>query len=312
MEFIAPPNIILRDALIKGMQISTFAVHLGLYIANVFFKTSSLYQSDMDARIADWKGNMEMCKTTAQVIFDEPYVACTNNRWTTPQLDRYVAGIYADIDLLRAVERLKQKFFGCPQALVHGDLHTGSVLVSEGVTKVIDFEFAYYGPMGHDLGALMGNLLLSYFSQDANNGPIYAKWVLEQCVLFYQTFVSEFLRLWQDHNSSTASTAGAGKTPTEVPSTYQQYVSGVYRDCLGFAGVVMIRRIVGVAHVADLETIADPDSRSRCGKRCLLFARRLIMESNHCEDISDTISHLQELLGIAATLYVSVAPDDWI
>ncbi len=32
-------------------------------------------------------------------------------------------------------------------------------------------------------------------------------------------------------------------------------------DALGFAGAVMTRRIVGIAHVADMESIADPDTR---------------------------------------------------
>ena len=36
-------------------------------------------------------------------------------------------------------------------------------------------------------------------------------------------------------------------------------------DALGFAGAVMTRRIVGIAHVADMEGIADPDAR--CGRR---------------------------------------------
>jgi 5-methylthioribose kinase len=35
----------------------------------------------------------------------------------------------------------------------------------------------------------------------------------------------------------------------------------VWEDCVGFMGAVIIRRIVGIAHVADLETIADADVR---------------------------------------------------
>lgn len=54
------------------------------------------------------------------------------------------------------------------QALIHGDLHTGSVMVTHDSTQVIDPEFAYYGPMGFDVGAFLGNLILAFFSQDGH------------------------------------------------------------------------------------------------------------------------------------------------
>ena len=55
---------------------------------------------------------------------------------------------------------MKKKFVTSTEALIHGDLHSGSVMVKEGSTFVIDPEFAFYGPMGFDLGALLSNFLL--------------------------------------------------------------------------------------------------------------------------------------------------------
>lgn len=54
------------------------------------------------------------------------------------------------------------------QALIHGDLHTGSVMVTQDSTQVIDPEFSFYGPMGFDIGAFLGNLILAFFSQDGH------------------------------------------------------------------------------------------------------------------------------------------------
>ena len=46
---------------------------------------------------------------------------------------------------------------------------------------MIDPEFAFYGPMGFDLGALIGNLLLAYCAVPGNGqGAEYAEWLLEQ------------------------------------------------------------------------------------------------------------------------------------
>ena len=41
-------------------------------------------------------------------------------------------------------------------------------MVTEAETKVIDPEFAFYGPMGFDVGAVIANLLLNYYSQDGH------------------------------------------------------------------------------------------------------------------------------------------------
>lgn len=35
----------------------------------------------------------------------------------------------------------------------------------------------------------------------------------------------------------------------------------LWQDCVGFMGAVMIRRIVGIAHVAEMKSIQDADVR---------------------------------------------------
>lgn len=60
------------------------------------------------------------------------------------------------------------RFIERAQALIHGDLHTGSVMVTRESTQVIDPEFAFYGPMGFDIGAFLGNLILAFFAQDGH------------------------------------------------------------------------------------------------------------------------------------------------
>ena len=38
-------------------------------------------------------------------------------------------------------------------------------MATPGDTRFIDPEFAFYGPMGFDVGALVANLFLAYFAQ---------------------------------------------------------------------------------------------------------------------------------------------------
>ena len=69
------------------------------------------------------------------------------------------------------MQQLKLKFLTSAEALVHGDLHTGSIMVTEEDTRAIDPEFAFFGPMGFDVGALIGNLLIAAIAHRDSIGP---------------------------------------------------------------------------------------------------------------------------------------------
>lgn len=100
-------------------------------------------------------------------MFSDPYVDSNINKWTSPYLDTIVNTIKnEDNDLILAISELRHKFITSKEALIHGDLHTGSIMATEGSTKVIDPEFSFYGPIGFDNGAFIANILLSYFSKD--------------------------------------------------------------------------------------------------------------------------------------------------
>jgi 5-methylthioribose kinase len=52
------------------------------------------------------------------------------------------------------------------------------------------------------------------------------------------------------------------------------------RRLLGFAGIEMHRRILGLAHVAEFDRIEDPDLRAPLEARSLKLGRDLVLERN--------------------------------
>lgn len=145
--------------------------------------------------VAEFCANVEMCRLTEQVVFSDPYKVSEYNHWNSPHLDHDAEAVRNDDSLKVEIADLKSKlvksfvnnlcvfsFFYCQaktkfpvfrfcersQALIHGDLHTGSVMVTHESTQVIDPEFGFYGPMGFDIGAFLGNLILAYFAQDGH------------------------------------------------------------------------------------------------------------------------------------------------
>lgn len=104
-----------------------------------------------------------------QVIFTDPYYEADVNHHTSPQLDEAVSVLRADTAAKSAALAAKATFCQRREALLHGDLHTGSCIVSATQFYVIDSEFAFYGPMAFDVGKFLANLLLTFFALDGHS-----------------------------------------------------------------------------------------------------------------------------------------------
>jgi 5-methylthioribose kinase len=211
-------------------------------------------------------------------------MVCSRNRWTSPQLDDVAAEIRGDAALKRSVSALKLKFLGEAQALLHGDLHTGSIMVTREDTKVIDPEFAVMGPIGFDVGKLLGNLLLCHFSQRGHESARgerdeYRRWILATTEAVWTGFARRFLELWTAYPTGDGYPAALFEGPegrTSLRRAQDDYIRQLFRDALGFAGAAMIRRTLGLAHNIDMERIEDPDRRAACERRNLQLARELV------------------------------------
>ena len=68
--------------------------------------------------------------------------------------------------LLENVALLKTLFHTPSPHLIHGDLHTGSVLVREEEIAVIDAEFALFGPISFDIGNLFAHIIMDTFGRE--------------------------------------------------------------------------------------------------------------------------------------------------
>ena len=292
-------HIILRQGLIAGRRYPNVARDVGEYIARASFFTSDFarpFEQKMDG-IAVFARNKELVRITVDLVFCDPYRSSARNHHTSPHLDEVVAELRGDSRLKVAAAHFGMKFLNEAQALVHGDLHSGSVMVTEGNTRVIDPEFAFYGPIGFDLGAFLGNLLLSWYSQpghatEQDNRVGYQHWILEQVEAFWDSFRSNFLALWAENAHGDALPTSMFTRPTEtltLESARNAFLDGLFADMLGFGACKMIRRIVGFAHVIDFDRIHDADVRARCEANALAMARALLSYPGQFCSIQDVI-----------------------
>ncbi len=289
------PHIILRKGLIRGTVYPKLADHMATFMAETLFSTSDLGQpaAEKKKQMALFCDNIELCRITEDLVFTDPWRVAEQNRWTSPQLDFTATAVRTDGPWKRAAQEFKLKFLGEAQALIHGDLHSGSIMVTESQTYAIDPEFAFYGPMGFDLGALIGNLYLAYFSQAghetvAGQRDGYHDWILKTIETVWTLFDQRFRTLWNNaHAGDTFMPAlfVDNQEPMALKAAQDAYMRRLFVDALGFAGCKMTRRILGLAHVEDLESIVDPDLRATCEKRALKLARMLMVEGASFGDI---------------------------
>tara|TARA_B100000131_G_scaffold91234_1_gene87953 strand:- start:771 stop:2042 length:1272 start_codon:yes stop_codon:yes gene_type:complete len=290
------PHIIMRHGLINGIKYEKFAEDISTFMAKTLFFTSDLYLKAHQKKELNTKFilNTELCKITEDLIFTDPYMYNKNNRWTSPYLDKQKKEIENNNDLKIAVSRLKIKFMTETQSLLHGDLHTGSIMVSENDTKVIDPEFAFYGPMGFDIGALIANLLMNYFSQNGHekkpgDRKYFKKWILNLIIEIWNKFENKFSNLWDEYPQGDAYPFKMFDNKNIIKNEQINYLQNIYNDSLGFAGAKIIRRIFGFAHNIDFEWIKDPKDRAICEHKCSNLGIEMQTNFHKFKNISNLI-----------------------
>merc|ERR1719361_1299513 len=132
---------VLREAQMEGKWFEKCSAMLASWIASVAVATSDFtLESDAKQRMIAKFSNPELCTTTNAVFFVQPWFEHEMNNHAE-YLKPTIKKMQEDQKLLEAVGKLQLKFNACPQALIHGDLHTGSVFVSDKTIKVFDTEF---------------------------------------------------------------------------------------------------------------------------------------------------------------------------
>ncbi|WP_274629308.1 S-methyl-5-thioribose kinase [Arvimicrobium flavum] len=303
MEYLSP-HVILRRRLIEGAMPPKIGRDLGLFCARTLFQGSDLCMPTRKRKedLALFADNVELCDITENLVFTDPYFDAKMNRHTSPQLDAVVAELRADRDLKVEAQRMKHLFAAKAETLLHGDLHTGSVMVTDADTRVIDPEFAFYGPMAFDVGMLLANFWMSFFAQPGHerNGDRaeMREWLLGVAAEIWSVFRTEFARLWRTERTGILYAKSLFEDQEDALGSEQALnamLAEIWTDLLGFAGVEVHRRILGLAHNADFETIEDPDLRANCERPALRFGRQIAVNRTRIHSI-DEVNDLARII----------------
>ncbi len=297
MEYLSP-HTILRRKLINGETVDGLGGFLGKYCARTAFRGSelSMNSADKKADVGLFSGNVAIPAITEALVFTDPYYAADMNHHTDG-LDDIVARLRGNIALKTVAQSYLMKFASNTETLLHGDLHSGSIMSTQSESKVIDPEFVQYGPFAFDIGMLTANFLMAYFSQPAHRATedldAYQQWILQVIAELYGAFEAEFLHLWQTERTGMlyprALFEDQGHDPTPA---CQALLADIRRDARAFCGIEMHRRTLSLAHNADFEDIEDTTVRRSLEARNLMMGAELMLRQ-------DTAASIDALLTMA-------------
>lgn len=265
-------HVVWRTALNQGRRHEGVAAAVGRYVAGVAVGTSALgMERESLAEHLAASVNPQLCEITEDLVFTEPSVDAGRNS-TIEANAPDAAELAADSEFVAAMGQAKWLFMTKAEALIHGDLHTGSIMVRspEGSTeadsvKVFDSEFAFYGPVAFDLGALWANYTIAAARAYALGEDDRAQWALELVHQTWDAFEAEFRRRWP-----------ARRDPRVWGEDFMEHLLSTWQqEAWLFAAAKMSRRIVGAAKTTDIETLPE-DLREGAARGILQTARQAV------------------------------------
>ncbi|OPJ64671.1 S-methyl-5-thioribose kinase [Clostridium oryzae] len=282
---------IMRTALLQHKIFPDFADDISTFMANTLFLTSdvAMNHKDKKALVKNFI-NPDLCEITEDLVYTEPFYDCSRNDMLQETKDFVSKYFWQDRQLLLETTKLKFEFMTNGQSLLHGDLHTGSIFVKEGSTKIIDPEFAFYGPAGYDVGNILANLVFAYENaeavmDDGKEKEVYKAWISKMIEDIVELFKQKFSQLWKEKSQEKTANYEGFK---------EYYIGKIISDAAAVTGCELSRRIIGLAHVNDIISIENIEKRVKAEKVCLVLAKSLILKR---ESISNGKQFINELEG---------------
>lgn len=265
---------IMRSGLLRHVKYPLFADHITTFMVNTLLLTTDVVLDHKKKKeMVKSYINPELCEISEDLVYTEPFNDYKKRNIVYPPNAAWVKQeLYDDQALVLECAKLKFEFLTNAQGLIHGDLHTGSIFIKPDSTKVIDPEFAFYGPIGYDTGNVIANLIFAWANADATIADDdvrkdYCGWLEKTIVDVVDLFIQKWNVAWKDNVTEVFA---------KVPGFQEWYLGTVLRDTSAVTGLELSRRTVGLAQVKDLTTIPDEKARMRAERICLTAAKMFI------------------------------------
>ncbi|WP_313186244.1 S-methyl-5-thioribose kinase [Lacrimispora sp.] len=285
----------MRTGLLEHETYPKFADHVTTFMVNSLLRTTDVVLGHKEKKeLVKSFINPDLCEISEDLVYSEPFIDYNQrNNVFPPNADFVKKELYEDQALHLEAAKLKFEFMNNAQSLIHGDLHTGSVFINKEHTYIFDPEFAFFGPMGYDIGNVIANMFFAWCNGDATiedegEKEEFCGWCLSTISDIVDLFIEKYNKVFDEHVTEPMA---------KVPGFKEWYLEGILSDTAGVAGLESIRRTVGMANVIDITTIPDEEKRARAEKIVITLAKNYIMNRRSFRSGEDYLNAIKEATG---------------
>ena len=284
----------MRTALMNHEIFPLFSEHISTFLVNTLLLTTDVVMNHKEKKkLVERFINPDLCEISEDLVFSEPYNDYNNrNNVFAPIADFVEKELFSDNALHVEATKCKFDFMNKAQSLIHGDLHTGSVFINKEHTYIFDPEFAFFAPMGYDIGNVIANMFFAWCNGDATIENAHQKqefcdWTLDAIKEIVDKFIAKFKISYQENvTDNMAKTEGF----------MEWYLADILKDTSSIVGLELIRRTVGMANVKDLTSISNEEERARVEKICIVLGKKCIMNRENFTTGERYISAIKEII----------------
>ncbi len=295
---------ILRFELMKGKRVKDFGARVGTFLAKTNFYTSEIYMDAVQHR----KLQAAFLNPSLRLVFEMGLFLHEENVWSDRKMKTIPEGTpqalvdvcmapWEDEDFRTEMLRLRQRHMKKAECLVHGDLHTSNIMISDDEMKMIDQEYTYMGLASCDTGYVMGSLLYEYIRWRFLGDPSMADYVLVNMEELLTTYEAVYRECWDED----------AKAMYKPRKKYREILLKEFmNEVCGATGTQVISRIGGFVSLPDFDSIKDEEVRFSCQRVAMWTAKDLIMNWESCQTPQDLIDRIKKaVLASEAVLEMS-------
>ncbi len=261
----------------------------GEFMAKTEFYTSEYYLSRQEYRRLQQRfENTELRKIMEDGMFLDRF-QCDIDTSLGEAFAAYASQVSTDERYRTELYKLRRNFMSHVDALIHADLHTSNLFVSQDQMKVIDMEFTFVGPFGYDLGYLTGNLISQYCAACFKPFPSkkeqqkFKAYLLATIQSLFETYFNRFTACWQ-------------KDAKERYQGQQGLLCSILEEVMqtapGYASMVNWFRAASDIPYPDFDVIVDEEKKRHATSLSLLIDWGIMFERYEYTTVKDLIDSI--------------------
>ncbi len=282
----------LRSELIKRKRYPNFPKQIGQLLGRASFYTSRYYLDRKEKLVLeDHLTHMDTDSFWNSIIFDRILHDATELP-INPGAKEAMHKFATNFKVRKEVQILRSRFNDKKECLIHKDLHTSNIFISDTEVCIYDSEYAGYGPISFDIGRLVGNILLNIASlqvgdpSDNSARSDYQQYLIQMTEEILEHFSNQFICSWNSHVNGYL-------------NIRDRFLKDAIKEGLGMAACTSICRLFDMSLCFDMKRIDCPDKLATAQCMTILMAEHILMNWERIESPAKVSLCVQNALSYA-------------